>query len=118
MVASAATITAMRQRENGQLLNYLANVNATSSGNMTISGVSVILYKERGDGLEDLHVNSLRTAIKDVTSAGHAVPALTVYLTAGNVPNVAMKTYNGANPEPVIFLGPRMWAKNPKVKGT
>lgn len=117
MPASAAQITARRAQEDVQKNVYLQNCNPGGGGPTTIAGVQVTIFGEAGNALDGLHRKSIDTAVRDIVAAGHALPPLLFYLTSGAVPNVAMKTYNAGNPEPVIFLGPNMWAKNPKAAG-
>ena len=116
MPLGAAQINQYRTREWKHTLPYLAKVDTGSLKikQSFISGVQVKIRTESGDQLSKLHKTSIERAVATVTAAGHALPPLDFYLCADiNIPNVAMKTYTGANATPVIFLGPKMWAKNP-----
>jgi hypothetical protein len=122
MPLGAAAIATYRDREWQHAYRYMSNCNLVGVNvkQVTIAGVAVRIRCEVGNGLESLHSKSIRTAVTDVVGAGHALPALDFYLTAGqNVPNVAMKTYTPAGASaPVIFLGPKMWTHNPAVAGS
>ena len=121
MALGLAAINTYRNREWKQTLGYFANVNqgALTVATTNVSGVQVRIRKEGGDNLGSLHKHSITHAVQDVAAAGHALPDLDFYLcSSGNIPNVAMKTYTGATPKPVIFLGPNMWAKNAMQPGT
>jgi hypothetical protein len=121
MALAQPAIDTLRNREWKQTRTYLSHVNMGSLTvtQITISGVQVRIRKEASDGLADLHRTSIERAVRTVSGAGHQLPALDFYLCSSqNVPNVAMKTYIGNNPAPVIFLGPKMWSKNPMQAGT
>ena len=117
MAATAAQVTEMRNRERTQTQHYNAKVKATTAESFTIGGVRGVIFCEQDNELKDLHRNSIRTAIEDIVRAERALPSLNFYLTSNDVPNVAMKTYKDNEPDPVIFLGPKMWSKNPQLKG-
>lgn len=117
MPLGAGDIANYRDRERTQKNAYMSNVGSFSTTYLTISGVQVHICGESGNALESLHTRSIRTAVADLVAAGYPLPPLDFYLTSSAaVPNVAMKTYKGNNPAPIIFLGPKMWAKNPSVQ--
>ncbi len=121
MPLGAADIDRYRNREWQQTRQYWSKVHLGSlqREQQAISGVQVTIRTEPGDALAGLHRTSLDRAIKTLVRAGHALPALDFYLCSDQtIPNVAMKTYVGGNPTPVIFLGPKMWSKNPMTRGT
>ena len=121
MPLEAAEIDQYRNLDYQDTLGYLAHVNLGSLRirQTNISGVQVTIRTESGDRLSKLHNTSIERAVATVTAAGHNLPPINFYLCSDDyIPNVAMKTYTGNNPSPVIFLGPNMWAKNPMLRNT
>jgi|SRR5215469_5845620 len=121
MALGAAQIGTYRDREWKQAYGYMNSCNLTgiTVTQKTIAGVMVRIRGEAGNSLDSLHGTSIETAITDIVAAHHALPTLDFYLTSSqNVPNVAMKTYTAGAPAPIIFLGPKMWTKNPALPGT
>ena len=121
MPLGPGAIGTYRDREWTQAYHYMSDCNLAGMTvtNVTTGGVQVRIRAESGNNLQSLHIKSIRTAITDIVAAGHVVPALDIYLTSSQqVPNVAMKTYTAGAPTPIIFLGPKMWSKNPKQAGS
>ena len=123
MPATLAEIQRFRDTENKQMINYLSkcSIGSLSMSTITVAGVRIRIRGESDNKLSSIHMKSIRTAVEDVVGVGHRLPSLDFYLTSCvDVPNVAMKTYTAGTHTPVIFLGPKMWAKNvqmPKSAG-